>query len=196
MKNTNEKNKPRSLGSVFVSILLALTLVACNGGDTQENPPSSTDTSKPADPIETFFSESAIPEARALGEVLKTAQPGETVRVTGQIGGTVKPFGEDFAIFMLADESLTFCNEMAVPDHCPTPWDACCEPPEKLRKNRTVVQLSNAAGEVIPVDLKGRQGLQELKRITLEGTLVQREDDGSFFIEGKRIYAPQTAELQ
>lgn len=196
MKKMNTK-KPKKTGVLALSaFVLTLALSACGGGESTEDTSASDDSLESTDPVAAFFADSAIPESQSLGKVLKTAKPGETVRVSGQIGGTEKPFGEGFAIFMLADESLTFCNEMAEPDHCPTPWDACCEDPQKIQENRTVVQFSNAAGEVIPVNLKGRHGLEELTRITVEGTLVQREQDGSLLIEGKRIYAPQTASLE
>lgn len=168
-------------------LALAAALSACGKQTSTSEPESKVEAAGQTEPLAALFATAPAPSGQPLQAALKEGKPGDTIRVRGKIGGTGNPFAEGYAVFMLADESLVFCNETGG-DNCPTPWDACCEDPEKIRKNRTVVQFSDSAGNVIPTSLKGIHGLQEMKRVTVEGTLVQLDEGGGLLVEGTRIY--------
>lgn len=109
--------------------------------------------------------EGAVPVKAVIG-----AQPGAKVVVTGVIGGVLKPFTEGYASFVLADDALHFCNEMD-DDPCETPWDACCEDPDKIRQMRLVVQAVDSEGMPFAQGLRGVSGLKELDLVTVSGVV-------------------------
>lgn len=117
-------------------------------------------------------------EAPGLLEGLATAAPGDTVLVSGRVGGMRDPLSSDFALFVLADESLEFCDEMA-DDHCKSPWDACCEPPEKIAAARAVVQFVDASGEPLAVNLGESVGLAANDHVIIRGRLAPDAGDGN-----------------
>ncbi|MEX0330595.1 MAG: hypothetical protein AB3N64_04150 [Puniceicoccaceae bacterium] len=111
-------------------------------------------------------------DAKDLLEGLASAQPEEPLLVKGRVGGTVEPLSTEFAGFVLADEVLVFCDEMSDPTHCPTPWDACCEDPEKRTASRAFVQFVDAEGLPLQVSLKEAIGLKENDAVIVKGYLA------------------------
>lgn len=170
---------------ILLTATALLVIAGCGGDDSQ-----STASQAPAAP-ETDLSRLFLAEAPAepvtVAELAAAPQPGAAIAVSGQIGGTVEPFGKGYAVFFLADESLMFCDEMGDDDHCPTPWDACCEDPDKVAANRVLVRFSGEDGEILPVSLKGARGLAGLDRVTVAGT-VQTAEGGGTVIEATGIY--------
>ncbi len=121
-----------------------------------------------------FLAEKPSP-ATSVADLIADPTEGAEVSVVGRIGGTVEPFGKGHAVFFLADDDLYFCDEMPE-DTCETPWDACCEDPEKVAKGRLLVQFTDDDGEVLPVSLKGVNGLAGLDTVTVTGTVVSGKD--------------------
>ena len=114
-----------------------------------------------------------LPEAPAgalsLNEAVAAAQPGDPVVVEGRIGGVRNPITNGLAAFILADESVSFCDEN--PDEgCPTPWDACCEDPEKLAQSRAFVQFIGAGDLPLQLDLR-EAGLAANQTVIVKGRL-------------------------
>ncbi len=169
-----------------------LFLSACSGPDGEATQSTDTALSEPA--ASDLFLETAPESAQPIASLVQTAQPGDSVTVSGQIGGTTEPFGEGYALFMLADESLVFCNEMSDEDHCPTPWDACCEDPDKLRNSRAMIQIVDEAGEVRTGSLKGDTRLRELDSIVLSGTVIRSQEDGGLVINARKLYRGELAQ--
>ena len=124
--------------------------------------------------------------ARPIGEIVQSPSVGEEVTVRGQIGGAVDPFGEGYAIFLLADESLLFCDEMEM--SCPTPWDACCEDPEKVQANRALVQITDEKGQVLPLSLKDFEGLAPNSKVVVAGKVAEVDQAGNVIIDASGIY--------
>jgi hypothetical protein len=158
-----------SLQHITLSILglgFALISVSCK-------PQATIQSSTPASQLQARFisekPEGAIPVQKA-----RRASPGESIVVTGVIGGALSPFTQGYASFILADDEIVFCNEME-DDHCSTPWDACCEDRDKLKAMRLVAQVLDDQGSPIPEGLKGVRGLKELDTVILSGIV----DDGS-----------------
>ena len=113
-----------------------------------------------------------VPEGVAgLNDGLAGAAPGEVVLVTGRIGGTIEPLSENFAGFVLADEVIEFCDEMSKEDHCATPWDACCEDPDKIAASRAFVQFVDADGIPLQLSLGHTIGLKANDQVIVQGYL-------------------------
>lgn len=126
--------------------------------------------------------------AISVAEARKSAEPGQPITVTGQIGGTMEPFGANFATLTLGDEAIMFCDEMD-DDHCPTPWDACCEDPDKVAASRASVQLLDVnTGNVLRGSFKGVAGLKELDRIVVVGLVDETSTPENLIINARAIY--------
>jgi hypothetical protein len=123
---------------------------------------------------------------RAAREKLK---PGDVANVVGQIGGVDDPFLEGYAGFVLADTDVMFCDEMGDDDHCATPWDACCEDPDKLKVSRASVQFVNADGYPIKKSIKGYRGLEGLSEVVVVGTVAENSTADNLMIQATGIYA-------
>src|SRR5438128_4021300 len=65
--------------------------------------------------------------AKGVSDIRKEAADGDEVLVVGRIGGSIKPWVDGRAAFMIVDPSLKSCRD-AEGDSCPTPWDYCCTP--------------------------------------------------------------------
>lgn len=115
----------------------------------------------------------SVPESPpGVIEAVQDANAGDPVVFTGRVGGVKDPMMRDFAAFVIADEVLVFCDEMADPGHCPAPWDACCEDPAKVSEARAVVQFVDESGSVQPVNLEEAIGLAANQNIIVKGRLA------------------------
>lgn len=126
-----------------------------------------------------------VPEAR------NTFKPGEKVVLTGLIMGVAHPFVEGRAVFVLGDEeTITPCDDMddKADDHCETPWDACCDPAD-IRANGTVtIQILDDSGKPAHAGLKGVNGLNELSRVTVSGTVAKNSMPEAFIVNATSIH--------
>jgi len=141
--------------------LLSLALAACSGGGEPE--PAADDA--PGMP-ETAWSQAPLEGAVDVVDLREGAESGDEVVVRG----TLQDFGS-FANFALVEDSLEDCSEMPEPDHCATPWDYCCEDPEKLRNLTVSVEFQGEDGDVADWSLQGAHGLDRLDEVVAMGTL-------------------------
>jgi hypothetical protein len=110
------------------------------------------------------------------------------VRATGVDGadvvlrGTLQDFGE-YATFRLVEDSLRDCSESG--DSCRTPWDYCCEDPDKLRTLTVNVEFLD--GE-FPAQwsLEGQHGLTRLTEVAVAGVL-RVDDQGNLRLEANKL---------
>ncbi|MGC9450371.1 MAG: hypothetical protein ACP5I4_02900 [Oceanipulchritudo sp.] len=158
MKNTN-----RFLILLFPCLLLGLA--GCG-----PEPGSQADAT-PADAASDLILTEVPDSAPGLLEALQEARPGTAILFTGRVGGTLEPFSEGFAGFVVADEVLEFCDEMGDDSHCKTPWDACCEDPGKIAASRAFVQFVDEAGDPLMMDLQESVGLAANDTVVVRGTL-------------------------
>jgi len=150
----------------LIAAALILALAGCGGPE-----PDQTSSPSRPDQLAHLFLENAPSIPTPVAQIVSDPVEGAEVSITGRIGGTLHPFGEGFAVFFLADDSLVFCNERPG-DPCETPWDACCEDPEKITAGRLLVQFHDESGEVLPQSLEGVNGLSNLDMVTVTGTVV------------------------
>jgi hypothetical protein len=168
----------------LVSALALAFLVAGCGPEAGEA------TSKPVgtNPLDSIRIMDTKPEGTlAVQDARSRLKPGDEALVFGQIGGVDSPFFEGYAGFVLGDTEIVFCDEMGE-DHCPTPWDACCEDPEVLQKSRASVHFVDNQGEIIPAGMKGFGGLVERSEVTVKGTVAQGSTPENLIVEATGIY--------
>lgn len=120
-------------------------------------------------------------------------EPGDKAIVFGQIGGVAQPFLDGYAGFVLADTEIAFCDEMG-DDHCPTPWDACCEDADKLKASRASIQFVDAEGNILPGSVKHFAGLEELSHVAVTGTVAASSTPENLIIKATELYVNPTDE--
>ncbi len=186
----------------FHSLILAsfVLLASCGGqGDGHDHshtrhghdhaaPPA------PAAPEGTFpaalFAGDPAAEPVGVGAMKASAKQGDRVIVVGRIGGSKDPFLADRAMVTIVDPSVKLCGEDdPTDDHCPTPWDFCCEPRENLRRMSIAVVANGADGAPIPHTLLGQGGLKPGARVVVEGTVATVGPDGAAMLVAERIVA-------
>ncbi|MBM4110583.1 MAG: hypothetical protein FJ254_04375 [Phycisphaerae bacterium] len=184
----------RHLTSLFLasSVLLA----ACGGdSDGHHHADDGHDhAAGPAAPEGAFpaslFASAPTGEPIGVGAMKSTAKAGDRVIVVGRIGGSEDPFLADRAMVTIADPSVKLCGEDDPnDDHCPTPWDFCCEPRDHLRKMSVTIVANAADGGPIQHSLRGQGGLKLGARVVVEGTVASVGPDGAAMINAERIIA-------
>ena len=120
----------------------------------------------------------------ALGvkEAKERTKQGDTVVLSGRIGGRAVPFVKGRAVFLLADETLPPCT-----DGCATPWDFCCTPPKVIMEGLATVQVVGPDGRSLKTELRNVNGLQPMAAVVVEGKVAKR-DTNVFVVNADRIY--------
>lgn len=114
------------------------------------------------------------------------ARPDTQITVVGRVAGLMEPFSKDFAILVLADDTVMTC-ERNPGDACETPWDACCVDPKVLAASRLSVQITGENGQPLAGTLKGVNGLKELDRLIISGTVAPGSSPDNLIIDATRI---------
>jgi hypothetical protein len=127
--------------------------------------------------------------AVGVGALKKTAKEGDEVVLRARVGGSESPFVQGRASMVVADlEAVTSCADMPGDDHCPTPWDYCCEPKDKLLANTATVQVSGPDGRPLAADLRSLEGLAPLKVVVVKGVVAARPDPAVLVVDAKGIF--------
>ena len=148
-----------------LAIVVCLGVASCGkSGDAKKAAPP------PASNLpDSFLLKSAPGDAKTVADVRANAKTGDQVVVTGLVGGSAEPFTSGAAALTIVDASVKACTE----DHCPTPWDYCCEPVENLRKNMLTVEFREN-GSLIKSSARGFHGLDHAKQVTVAGEAKRR----------------------
>ena len=141
-----------------------------------------------SDVPESFFLASAPSGAKSVGEVVASSQDGDSVVVTGRVGGAHKVFVDGYAAFSIVDASVQPCGADNM-DDCPTPWDYCCETPEELAAKSLSVELA-AEGKVLAARPRGFHGLDHLKTVVVAGR-VDKDDAGNVRVLATGLHVVQ-----
>lgn len=127
--------------------------------------------------------------AISITKAKATAKPGDKITISGEIGGRkVNTFNPTFSTFYIADpDAILNCNRKC--GCCPTPWDYCCEPKEKIMASIALVQIKDSnTGKVETKPLKGWHGLKELSKVTVKGTVDKASTPGSLIVNLEGIF--------
>ena len=123
--------------------------------------------------------------AVSVVEAKATAKEGETVVVRGRIGGRKTPISSESPVFTIVNLEVPHCGQMGEEDHCPTPWDYCCETPEDLRANSATVQLVGDGESAIDPTAGGLAGLDE---VVVVGTVGPRPSQDVLTIRATSVF--------
>lgn len=186
-------NKRHILTASILTLVVAasaLFLSAC-GQKGSETPTTEATASKSLKNIQILDTKPS--DALTVKAAREQLKPGDAAVVFGQIGGVDQPFLDGYAGFVLGDTDIMFCNEMG-DDHCPTPWDACCEDTEKLKASRASVQFVDVEGNILPGSVKNFAGLESLSHVVVAGTVASSSTPENLIIEAKSLYVEPSDE--
>lgn len=171
--------------------MAALVLAGCGKKETPGAPATPAGTS--AKPVPAAIPASLLLTAKpeksiSVAEARKTAKPGDTITVSGEIGGRRNGlYSENLATFPLADPTILIsCDKEC--GKCPTPWDYCCIPKEKFGGALLTIQVSDGKDSVLRATLKGWNGLKELSRVTVTGTVDATSSPEATIINATGIF--------
>jgi hypothetical protein len=176
--------KKLTVSVVASAVLGALVLAGCN----QSESSSPTAGSAAATPLPAgVVSDQPIAGAQDLSAVKATAKDGDTVVLTGWVGGADKPIADNRALLTLADKSLPKCSDTPM-DDCKTPWDSCCETPEHRAAKTATVQVVDDKGKPLSATFASVAGLKPLSQVTVSGVARRPAGGDSLVIEAKSIH--------
>ena len=175
---------------VPVVVLCGLIVTGCDRDESKSVPSGTTSNQLAAATLPaSLFVDDAPSGGRGVAEIKADATATGEVVVEGRIGGRVQPFVEGVAVFLLADTGMKTCSEIHG-DSCKTPWDYCCEPRASLAAKTATIQIVDAAGKPLRLDLSGKQGLSPLARLTVAGEIASR-DGGTLVINARTIHVAE-----
>ena len=143
-----------------------------------------------ADPAlpSSLLADKAPKDAISVSKARKDAKPGEAIVLRGKIGGRKIALVPKAAIAVLADEkSVTSCNDMPG-DACTTPWDYCCETPEKLKTSTATIQVRDEKGKVLRAPLRGLGDLKELSTVVISGTVDAASTKDNLIVNATSVF--------
>ena len=118
-----------------------------------------------------LFLAAAPASPRAVADARASAKPGDTVTLSGRVGGSLEPFAPDSATMLLVSDGPLACD--ALPhSKCATPWDYCCENKDTLAEQTALIRVVDAAGTPLAITLKSAK-LREFARVTITGTIAE-----------------------
>lgn len=173
--------------TILLTFGLALTLASCTKKEAE-----ATATPQQGSQSDTNIAQLLLKEApqKAVGifELRKSAKPGDTVTLTGAVIGGDQVFVKGRAVMIVGDPTkLTSCDRHPG-DNCATPWDVCCDDPEVIKNSILTVQVVDSTGRPLKTNLKGINGLKELSRVTITGTVTKNSNASNMLINATGIY--------
>ena len=174
--------------TLSLAALVAAVLLPAGCGDDTAKPRNAGGATAATLPAGLFATSEPAGALKVL-DARKSAKPGERVTVIGRIGGSRAPFVSTKAIFTMVDPTLKSCVEMGDhgDDHCPRPWDYCCEGKSEVSKAVASIEVVGADGKPLPIALNSTGELKPLMLVAVEGTL-QSDASGAFVVRADKIY--------
>lgn len=177
----------KNRGSVFVVACASAALAGCSGEAGSNAEPASGQQGTGSADVPPAWLLDRVPDSFAdVGDVKSYAEEGDEVAIRGRIGGRVDAMSDEAAFFVMMDPSIPDCSAKD-DDHCPTPWDYCCEPSSSKAANSATVQLLGDDGLPMGVNLR-EHGFDELDTVIVVGTVGPRSSEEVFTIDATGIY--------
>jgi len=169
---------------IVATLCVALLAVSgCQKSNESESTSSGADSGLPA----SLFLAEAPTGVAPIATLKETAREGDTVTVRAIVGGKLKAYVTDRAVMTVIDVSVDNpC--VSDDDHCHTPWDYCCNAPEERLENMASVQIVDADGRPLAVDLGGIEQVSPLNTLIIQGTVGPRPDETTLVIHATGIY--------
>ena len=101
--------------------------------------------------------------------------------------GAREPFVEGRAVVVIGDEAILESCDLMESDACTSPWDVCCEKSEDILSGTVLIQVVDADGQLLKHGLKGVEGLTELSRVRVNGTVAPFESGETVTINAEAI---------
>lgn len=166
----------------LIPVVTAIALLTGCGKQAEKN--AAADVEIPPVFVEESISGNPVP----IPEARTKFKAGDEVVLTGLIMGVPHPFVEGRGVFVLGDEgTLTPCD-LKEGDACRMPWDVCCDPAAVRTAGTATIQVMDADGKVLRTDLKGVNGLSELSRVTVLGTVAANSSPQAFIVNATEIH--------
>ena len=169
-----------------VSLALILAVVGCGDDEQQAAAPGASAAPVTALPAGLIVTE--VPAAaQDVTAVKRDAKDGDAVVIRGKVGGAEEPMAKNRAIMTVLDPSVPTCDTMPG-ETCKTPWDACCEPSDKIAANSATVQVVDASGKPLAATLENVAGLKPLSKVTVSGVARRPAGSDVLIVEANKIH--------
>lgn len=177
--------------TLIVSVALAALGSGCGSSDQKPTVAPTKASAPEVPPVElpaTLFVREALPDAIGVVAARKDVEPGKEIVLTGFIGGRGEPFVDGRAIFTLADaKALTRCD--AKPgDGCKTPWDVCCDDPDKIKASIASIQVVDGEGQVLKGSLEGVGGIAAGSTVSVKGKVAPGSTTDALIVNAEQIH--------
>ncbi|HMP75499.1 MAG TPA: hypothetical protein PKE12_04290 [Kiritimatiellia bacterium] len=132
----------------------------------------------------------AVPAPESITPIpaLRTAvRPGDAVVIEAKVMGTETPFVDGRALVVVGDEGTLESCDLRPGDSCETPWDVCCEDPATIRAGTATIQIVDSDGRVLKAGLRGVNGLTELSRVRVAGTVAPESTGDALIVNAEAI---------
>lgn len=176
----------RTLCLTFAAGLVALAAGCGQGGNDSPAPQGGDQAKTKSDPAaraegKKFLLAAEPAGAKGVIDTRKYAKDGDEVTVSGQVGGSTKPFTEGRASFLIVDPSLK------VTEGCDTPWDFCELPKKEVAAARLSVKLVDAEGKTLKAGAREMFGIKELSQVVVKGK-VSRDDQDNVIVVATGVH--------
>lgn len=183
-------SSPRSISCSVCCLALAsvavLTFAALGGCK-----PAETEDAAGGAVVTTSWKLAEMPEAAmSVTEAKAAVSEGDAIVLQGRVGGRMDPITPDSGLFLLMDTVVPSCAA-SDDDHCPTPWDYCCETPASKVANAATVQIRDAEGEPIAF---GGEDLSPLDVVTIVGTVAPRPNNETLVVHATGVFVVPAAD--
>src|SRR5262249_5187365 len=128
--------------------------------------------------------------AKGVLEVKQAAKDGDDIVVVGCVGGRAAPLVKGRASFTIVDPSLRSCRDIEG-DDCPTPWDYCCESPDRLARATALIKFVDADGHTLEQDASETLGIKPLQTVVVRGR-AKRDADGNLTVLARALHIRET----
>lgn len=170
----------------IIAIFGTFALPGCGGSDGDSSTKDSTSKTKTATMPNGVIVSKAPASPTPITELKASAKEGDEVVMRVVIGGREKPVVSKRAVMTVVDAGQ-FNNCLSEEDHCPTPWDYCCAAPEDLAKNLATIQVVDAKGQPLALDLLA-SNLKPMTTLVVKGNVGPRPDQNTLIVNASQIF--------